>query len=308
LYQQQCSNRFDIQEFVYYYDGGSVVVLIVTAIVQLFIILSMIFIIIFREHPYVQIATFEYLTFSSVGALISTSVTYWLLGAESLKNCGGAIFFFGLGIVLWISPLVMKEFRIYYLITSAKRMKTSSVNKVDYRLLFILLISLVMEIVIDVLWVSVTTPDTKYGFCLTPDKTMISLYIFVKIALLFFLFFFLVRIMMILTWYPEMFSMGLALLAWSSISMTTLILLFRLVPVQGVILVICFGSSVAMGFFYLIYYSIKVFQVLYHFDPADAKKAIRQGLEFRGSSVDTRDGHFDSTSNSSRVSSSNTNT
>lgn len=287
LFQFFCDGRANLLSVTYASDPGGIAMIVVTGATQLFVILCVIITIIFHNHPYIKISGPVFNVISGLGALLMMCISYILLGRLQFYNCAIGVFFYGVGFTVFVSGYLMKEWRVYTLFLNSKRLKVSKVRLFDRRILVIGVGSFIIEIVLDILFVTVTQFDTTYGNCNPINPVIVSLYIFWKILLLFVTFIFIALNVKMIENYPEII-VGIALVCFCGIGMATLILIYQLAQPFAVVIAIGLGTATSVLFFYLITYGAKFFFLIRFPKAADAHKDLEGKIRLRNAGSRSR--------------------
>lgn len=214
-------------------------------------------------------------------------ISYILLGRLQFYNCAIGVFFYGVGFTVFVSGYLMKEWRVYTLFLNSKRLKVSKVRLFDRRILVIGVGSFLIEIILDILFVTVTQFDTTFGNCNPVNPVIVSLYIFWKILLLFVTFIFIALNVKMIENYPEII-VGVALVCFCGIGMATLILIYQLAQSFAVVIAIGLGTATSILVFYVITYGAKFFFLIRFPKAADAHKDLEGKIRLRNAGSRSR--------------------
>jgi len=287
LYEFFCDGRANLLSVTYVADPGGIAMVAVTGFTQILVILCVIATIIFHNHPYIKISGPVFNVISGVGALFMMCISYILLGRLQFYNCAIGVFFYGVGFTVFVSGYLMKEWRVYTLFLNSKRLKVSKVRLFDRRILVIGVGSFLIEIILDILFVTVTGFDTTFGNCNPVNPVIVSLYIFWKILLLFVTFIFIGLNIKMIENYPEII-VGIALLGFCGIGMATLILIYQLTQPATVVIAIGIGTATSCLIFYLVTYGAKFFFLARFPKAADAHKDLEGKIRLRNAGSRSR--------------------
>eukprot|EP01127_Copromyxa_protea_P021104 TRINITY_DN7167_c0_g1_i3.p1 TRINITY_DN7167_c0_g1~~TRINITY_DN7167_c0_g1_i3.p1 ORF type:complete len:417 (-),score=49.67 TRINITY_DN7167_c0_g1_i3:70-1320(-) len=226
-------------DFVPNDSAAGIIIVIWTACIQALAVVILALYLYKRKHPLLVATACHPSMLSLIGGIVMSAVSYWMIGEARVVNCAGATVMSGLGYVIMMGSLVLKEYRVFKLFLSdSKKLKMKPMK--DTHLALHLALFLSIEISIIVLWLAVSPFDTTYLHCRPTDGTFYSLFIFFKGIILLACIYLGYKTRHI-DFFAEGWNVTIASVVGSLVGIVAIILIFTL-PVLGVVLTIGIGT------------------------------------------------------------------
>eukprot|EP01124_Arcella_intermedia_P009259 TRINITY_DN16033_c0_g1_i1.p1 TRINITY_DN16033_c0_g1~~TRINITY_DN16033_c0_g1_i1.p1 ORF type:complete len:600 (-),score=107.75 TRINITY_DN16033_c0_g1_i1:10-1566(-) len=234
----------NLRAFVSWTSPIGLVSAIFSGIVIVFALVIWVILWIFKDHHVVVAGGFVLMQMILFGIILMAITPFGLLGYAYSWNCVFSVFIFGIGFAICWGTVLLKEYRLFTIFKKAKKLKRAT-GYSDLYILKLLLPFILIEVIIDLVWVLATPMKAPYGYCVQTSTVMLTIFIFYKGFLILVNCFFAFKTRNLSTTFSESQALSVGIYGFSVVLVIVLILTIFL-PIEGTIFALSVGLCVAL--------------------------------------------------------------